>query len=428
MKQHFRPRHHTLSGKMLLLFSVVALVTMVVVGGIMGWAFRMHMQERMLPNMELYLEYVQRDLDFPPQRENALSLAHRLNLDVHYLAEKGWSTGGVTPNLKKVSYVKEHRYNGADYGVGVDGESEFLVIKYPNYTLIFVAKRNYQSWHKVVVVLVVLFILMVLYHAIRYLFSPIKAIRDGVVRIGSGDLDYRLNIHRKDELGELGQSINAMADDIEQMLNAKRELLLAISHELRTPLTRAKVATEMLSDQQQREELHRELNEVEKLIEELLETERINQRHSVLNKVDTDLGRLIKTLVHENYAGQPIHVYAEDGVVLPLDAARIKLLAKNLIENALKHNPVDARPIEVSVSHDHKKTILCILDHGKGIEAEHVPHLTEPFYRADPARQRQTGGFGLGLYLCRVIAEAHGGVLSIESEPGKGTRVCVALD
>ncbi|MGB5584834.1 MAG: sensor histidine kinase [Gammaproteobacteria bacterium] len=65
--------------------------------------------------------------------------------------------------------------------------------------------------------------------------------------------------------------------------------------------------------------------------------------------------------------------------------------------------------------------------HGSGIEAQHLPHLTEPFYHVDPSRQRDTGGYGLGLYLCRMIAEAHGGQLEIESAVGEGTHVLIRL-
>jgi signal transduction histidine kinase len=71
--------------------------------------------------------------------------------------------------------------------------------------------------------------------------------------------------------------------------------------------------------------------------------------------------------------------------------------------------------------------IMEVIDKGEGIAAEHLPKLSEPFYRADSARQRNTGGFGLGLYLCRLIVQAHGGDLTIESELGEGTHITVTL-
>ena len=74
-----------------------------------------------------------------------------------------------------------------------------------------------------------------------------------------------------------------------------------------------------------------------------------------------------------------------------------------------------------------RQAVIVVDDSGAGIEAEHIPRLTEPFYRVDPSRQRKTGGYGLGLYLCRMIAQAHAGSLEIESTPGTGTRIIVRL-
>ena len=84
-------------------------------------------------------------------------------------------------------------------------------------------------------------------------------------------------------------------------------------------------------------------------------------------------------------------------------------------------------PIFVKVSFEKDRAILKVIDHGEGIPEEHLPQITEPFYRADSSRQRNTGGYGLGLYLCRLIAEAHGGALLIESNMGEGTRLTVHL-
>ena len=86
-----------------------------------------------------------------------------------------------------------------------------------------------------------------------------------------------------------------------------------------------------------------------------------------------------------------------------------------------------SQPPAISLSQLANEIVITVRDYGVGIEAQHLPHITEPFYRADPARQRQTGGYGLGLYLCRMIAEAHGGRLTINSKPGSGTEVQVHL-
>ena len=164
------------------------------------------------------------------------------------------------------------------------------------------------------------------------------------------------------------------------------------------------------------------------MIEELIETERLSSRHRKLNKTRHDIAELINGIVRSHFDGEGINVrLPETALTLDVDAARIKLLLKNLLENAVRYTRDDARAPEVDLRVDRQEVIITISDHGKGIEARHLPHLTEPFYRADPSRQRETGGYGLGLYLCKMIAKAHGGRLAIDSITGEGTRVMVKL-
>jgi signal transduction histidine kinase len=99
---------------------------------------------------------------------------------------------------------------------------------------------------------------------------------------------------------------------------------------------------------------------------------------------------------------------------------RVRLLLRNLIDNALRHSAGAATPPVVSLSSDAQGQLhLSVRDFGPGVAEEHLAQLAEPFYRADSARQRATGGFGLGLYLCELVAQAHGGALLIRrAEPG----------
>jgi signal transduction histidine kinase len=267
-------------------------------------------------------------------------------------------------------------------------------------------------------------VLTLLYFAIRRLFQPLKSIQTDIQRIGSGELSHRIQTSRNDEFGELAQTINHMADDIEHILEAKRQLLLAISHELRSPITRAKVALSLMDQSPQQAGLAEDLQEMENLIHELLEAERLKSKHYALNLSPCSLNELIDGLIEQQFSAALIKQRLENN--LPhflLDEARIKFALKNVLSNALKHQQADSLPIEVSSECHHKVITLQIKDHGSGIAAEHIPHLTEPFYRADPSRQRKTGGYGLGLYLVKLIIEAHNGELIIESDVGQGTRV-----
>jgi signal transduction histidine kinase len=110
---------------------------------------------------------------------------------------------------------------------------------------------------------------------------------------------------------------------------------------------------------------------------------------------------------------------------------RIKFVIKNLLDNAIKHKTSPQQTIDVTTQHvlqnNQHIITLRIKDYGSGIAAKHLPHLSQPFYRADPSRQRKTGGYGLGLYLVRLVIEAHGGEFLIESQAGKGTCVTLVL-
>ncbi|MFC1666038.1 sensor histidine kinase, partial [Pseudomonadota bacterium] len=166
----------------------------------------------------------------------------------------------------------------------------------------------------------------------------------------------------------------------------------------------------------------------EKLIEEIIETERLSSRHGALNKESKDLVAVIQELIDDFYADAGLDInLPEQPVILELDVARLKLLLKNLIDNSLRHTPVKADPPAVTLTQSRVKVEIEVEDRGVGVDAEHLPHLTEPFYRVDPARQRSTGGYGLGLYLCQMIVDAHQGSLLIESKMGKGTKIVVAL-
>ena len=422
----------SLSGRLVALFVITAIAFVLLVGLSIGSAFRSHFQDTVRPHLLRYMQYIQADIGVPPNLTRAQRLARELDVEIHiHGSGNAWSS--VQPVLD-MTHMKVHRRftsNNIDFEFGSWNGREYLVAYLPQYTLALgtMTTRERGHWHwRVVPLLVLLVILGLLYHGTRRLFAPIEILKSGLARIGAGDLAHRIRIKRRDEFGELANSANAMADDIQRMLDAKRQLLLAISHELRSPLTRAKVAAELLDDAQQRSGLNRDLNEMEKLIEELLETERLTASHNVLNKKRVSLNQLATAVVNELFAGRMIKlVIPEHDITAEVDEVRVRLLLKNLLDNALRHTPADAPVPELHLEQSDRTAVLTVKDHGTGIEQQHLPHLSEPFYRADAARLRATGGYGLGLYLCRVIAEAHGGRLRIDSELGDGTRVRVSL-
>ncbi len=275
--------------------------------------------------------------------------------------------------------------------------------------------------------LAVLLFTAVAYRAVRRLLRPLDDIRAGAQRFGRGGFGETIPIRRRDELGDLAADVNAMAASIHQMLEAKRALLLAISHELRSPLTRARLHVELLPEADEADEagmrrtaLLRDLQEMADLVTDLLESERLGQGHAALHREPTDLGELLREVAE----GMPIDLEIQESVpALALDRARMRLLLRNLIDNARRHGGAARQPL-VQLAARGGEIVLTVRDFGPGVDESVLPQLSEPFFRPDVARERATGGVGLGLYLCKLVAQAHGGRLVLRNaQPGLAVDV-----
>lgn len=433
MSKSKRVRRHSLSGKLILLFIIIAVVFVMLVGSGIRHTFQQHFKDNIRPHITQYLEYVKADIGTPPDQTRAQELADRLKIEIQIFdSENSWSSSGKLTSTENLEVERDFIIDGNYFSYVQDkADRHYLMARDGDATLLFNVtnvrdqRKGFKGWIPLVILLL---ILLVLYHATRRLFSPLDSIKAGVQKFGAGDIEHRININRNDELGELADSFNTMADDIQQMLDAKRQLLLAISHELRSPLTRTRLAAEMLEDGNNKAQIIRDIKEMETLIEELMETERLSSRHTKLNKTQCDIVALINDVVQTWYKNAGIVIQLpEAAAMLDIDLARIKLLLKNLLDNAVTHTPEGSLPPKITLTLEHNYAVVTVIDHGKGIELQHLPNLTEPFYRVDPSRQRETGGYGLGLYLCKMIIEAHDGELEIESNIGAGTHVMVKL-
>jgi signal transduction histidine kinase len=265
---------------------------------------------------------------------------------------------------------------------------------------------------------------------VRRLLRPLDDIGAGVARFGRGEFAPPIPVRRNDELGDLAERINRMAASLHGKLDAKRALLLAISHELRSPLTRARVNAELIEEGEHRSALLRDLGEMRDLITELLESERLAGGHAALHTEPVDLAALVRELVAAQFADARLELRLDEGIgSVPADAMRMRLLLRNLIDNALRHSADAPQPPVVTLARDAGNLQLSVRDFGPGVAEEHLAHLAEPFYRADSARQRATGGFGLGLYLCQLVALAHGGELRIRrAQPGLEVTAAWPID
>ena len=380
-----------------------------------------------------------------PSVERAQAITQRLPLTVNIIGPQvNWRSH---PGQERPQWLRDRPRSGArsdDAGWGDDKDWQQLLqrttadghrIEFGLNEAAFDRRPRLVGY--TLAALLILTLIAFLY--VRRLLRPLDHIRQGALRFGAGEFGQPIPVrhpHGPDELGELAATINTMGQDIHQMLEAQRALLLAISHELRSPLTRARLNTELLPESDeiapQREALLRDLSEMARLISDLLESERLAGRHKALHREPTDAAALAREVIDELAATQPaargIVLHAASGLpTLALDRIRVRLLLRNLLGNALRHGGGGtAQPVELHVRPwaAGQGIELEVRDHGAGVPDDQLPHLGQAFFRPDTARTRSAGGVGLGLYLCRLVAQAHGGTFAVRNaHPGLAVTV-----
>jgi two-component system sensor histidine kinase CpxA len=275
----------------------------------------------------------------------------------------------------------------------------------------------------------------------RYLAAPLGRLSRASRKLATGDLTVRVGgalDQRKDEFGQLALDMDEMARRLQISQQANQRLLRDVSHELRSPLARLRVALEIARNKDQSQvvdELNRielESERLENLVDEVLSLLRESSGPQELNRSRFDLGELLQDLVDTvdyevSDEGQPITLHPLP--VLPLDGDRELLwrVFENLLRNALIHAG-NAGGIEVSAQpHDGNEIHVCVRDSGPGIAESHIDRIFEPFYRVDEARNRSSGGHGLGLAIAASAVRRHGGRISASNRAEGGLEVQVIL-
>lgn len=275
----------------------------------------------------------------------------------------------------------------------------------------------------------------------RSLAKPLGTLTSVARAFGAGDLTARARLDRKDELGQLSEAFDEMAERIADMWRAQQELLANVSHELRTPLARIHVALDLAAEgdaataQEALSEIGEDLSELERLVADVLKAARLDltsgRAGSPLPPIRAEkiearalLDRSIQRF-HSMHPERALEVAAEEALPdITGDQVLLRRAIDNLLDNACQYSEAEVKLCAKAAEGVLEVTVD---DRGIGIAAEDLPRVTTPFFRTDRSRQRRTGGLGLGLSLARRIVEAHGGSLRIESELGVGTHVHVLL-
>jgi signal transduction histidine kinase len=278
----------------------------------------------------------------------------------------------------------------------------------------------------------------------RWIARPLEHLSQAASALGRGELHARAHLQRGDELGEVGRAFNEMADRIQHLLLAEKELLANVAHELRTPLARIHVALEIATEGDAEAvrtflaEIAVDLSELEVLIDDVLTATRFELTDGKLPAAGFALhrepiapellGRRSVERFRARHPEQKLELELEPELPLvDADPVLFRRVLDNLLENAHKYSLEGDRHIELRLTRREGAVCFEVQDHGLGISAEDLPRVFDAFFRGERSRSRDTGGVGLGLTLAKRIVEAHGGTIDVTSSPGAGTCVRVAL-
>ena len=280
-----------------------------------------------------------------------------------------------------------------------------------------------------------------LYFIQRKLYTPLQKLREATKAISRGDFSARADDSGKDEFAELAEDFNAMSDKINEQMDElktvaeqKQTMLDNLGHEMRTPLTSIYGAAEYsfrhtLSEEERMQSLLDIMSEskrLQRISKILLDSAFIRENGIQMGKLSAGglmmkihnifLTRASEKRIKLNFTGSDFEINGDETL--------LEILIANLTENAVRACRENGK-IELGAEEINGVKTLYVRDNGIGMTKEQIEHITEPFYRTDKARSRTEGGTGLGLALCKRIAEAHNATLEFESEPNVGTTAYV---
>lgn len=269
-------------------------------------------------------------------------------------------------------------------------------------------------------------ILLLCYGLLAWQLQPLRSLSQGVEEVARGNLAHRLPVKGSREFSRLSEGFNEMAQTLSRMMLAKEELVLGVSHELRSPLASMKVAVELLDDERRKRQLRSYILQMESMVNELLESYRLGNTFSAVSPEDLSIAEVFQEIEQYYSDSGAALKFTNEAAGLPLHADRraILRLFSNLIDNAIKYSGKESE-IEISAQKVEGGIEFRVSDAGPGIPEPDLFHVFEPFYRVDKSRDKETGGFGLGLYLCRKIVESHQGSITASNRPGGGCMLTV---
>jgi len=326
--------------------------------------------------------------------------------------------------------------------VDVDGQTVGWLLQFPparspdDNDNRFQERQENATW--VIVGLSALLAALVSILLARIFLAPVRRLASATQRLAAGDYATRVRTGAQDELGQLAEDFNRLANTLEKNEQLRRNLVADISHELRTPLAVLRAEIEALEDgirpltPDTLASLQSEVAMLNKLIDDLHELSLADEGALTYRMTDVDLAGLLEVAAHgfrERYRQKNLRLDTEVSPRLPQlrgDPQRLRQLLNNLLENSLRYTD-EGGLVRVSLSSDNQGTRLDVRDSSPGVAEELLPRLFERLFRVDGSRNREAGGTGLGLAICQRIVEAHGGSITARPSPLGGVWMAITF-
>ena len=385
--------------------------------------------------------YLQRLRDVEPPREVDLVDSggklwfgeHEEITDSTDLISRTFSSGAT-----ETDYSAEDRTLGAAPVAFPDGRQYVLVLQWERQSppaLFWGSTLGYWRLAGLLLTAVVLCYLLA-----AYLTSPIRKLREATQKLAGGNLQTRVAQkvgRRRDELADLAADFDEMAERIESLITSQQRLNSDISHELRSPLARLNVALELAKQKSTAESaplldrIETESHRLNEMISRLLILAKLESGSEMIEPVRVDLAELVREVAEDadfeaQAKGRSVKILADEPSTVMGSENLLRSAIENVLRNAVRYT-AEGTVVDVSLVRQNGHSVLQVSDHGGGVPDDELANLFRPFYRVGEARERKTGGIGLGLAIAERAIKAHKGTIAARNT-GDGLLVEIRLD
>ncbi|MEC5162637.1 signal transduction histidine kinase [Janthinobacterium sp. CG_23.3] len=256
---------------------------------------------------------------------------------------------------------------------------------------------------------------------VRWTTRPLAALSDAAEAFGKGENTPDLPETGSREFVKTARAFSAMRERIQRYLEDRERLFVSISHDLRTPITRLKLRTELLDDDDLRNEFHDDLDELDMMVKGALQCVKDSDIHE--NATEVRLDALLQRIVRGTQLGGHQVRFTECGLSVTAKPLALKRAIGNLLDNALYYG----KTAEISAHREAGHVAIRIRDHGPGVPEDAFGSLFQPYVRLEHGRDQNADGMGLGLGIARSIVQAHGGELTLQNHPDGGLVATISL-